>query len=103
MINQLYGWIFLILYGSVEFLRYKIWKISVTIIRPADQDRLLLFEFYDFLFPLSSMIWAVTADTLNSWVLIVFLLLYINRVWWWARDAYTLLRWELPKRLLRQA
>lgn len=99
MINQLYGWIFLILYGSVEFLRYKIWKISVTIIRPADQDRLLLFEFYDFLFPLSSMIWAVTADTLNSWVLIVFLLLYINRVWWWARDAYTLLRWELPKRI----
>jgi 4-hydroxybenzoate polyprenyltransferase len=103
LINNLYGWVFLIVYGSIEFLRNKIWKIPVTIIRPAYQDRLLMFEFYDFLFPLSSIIWAVVADIQNGWVLVIFLLLYISRVWWWTRDAYTLLRWELPKRLLRQA
>jgi hypothetical protein len=89
-------WVLLGLYLVTEWLRYYFWQISIVIIAPSENHRVILFEYYDVFYPLVFLCLAIWKNPINLIILGIHLLLYFKRIWWWIRDFWGLLRWEIP-------
>ncbi|AFZ59055.1 UbiA family prenyltransferase [Anabaena cylindrica FACHB-243] len=96
--NNVFGWIFIGIYFFTEFLRYYFWKLSIVIIEPTNKHRLFLFEYYDVFYPLSFLALSSCQDPTNLIILGFHLLFYYSRIWWWMKDFWGLLRWEIPNK-----
>lgn len=92
-------WAFLGLYLITEWLRYYFWQITPVMIEPADNKRILIFEYYDVFYPLGFLCLAIWKHPLDLIILGVHLSLYYQRLWWWMRDIWGLLRWEIPAKI----
>lgn len=96
--DNVFNWIFLGLYLVTEFLRYYFWKLAIVIIEPTENHRLFLIEYYDVFYPLGFLALASCKDSANLIIFGVHLLLYYPRLWWWMKDFWGLLRWEIPNK-----
>ncbi len=90
-------WILLLIYLITEYLRHYFWKMEIIIVAPSSDNRLALFEYYEIFYPLGAIYLAISKDPINLIFLGVYTIFYSNRLWWWLRDIYALLRWEIPK------
>lgn len=97
--DNFFNWIFLGLYLVTELLRYYFWKLAIVIIEPTENHRLFLIEYYDVFYPLGFLALASYKDSENLIIFGVHLLLYYPRLWWWIRDFWGLLRWEITNKL----
>lgn len=97
--NNILVWAFLGLYLVTEWLRYYFWQIAPVVVAPQDNHRILLFEYYDVFYPLGFLCIAIGNHSVNLIIIGVHLLLYFQRIWWWFRDIWGLLRWEIPNKI----
>ncbi|MHC5935619.1 UbiA family prenyltransferase [Nostoc sp.] len=88
-------WILLLIYLITEYLRHYFWKMEIIIVAPSSDNRLALFEYYEIFYPLGSIYLAISKDPINLIFLGIYAIFYSNRLWWWLRDIYSLLRWEI--------
>lgn len=96
--NNIFNWIFLCLYFVTEWLRYYFWQLEIVIVQPSNKSRLILFEYYDLFYPLGFLIFSSCNHPNSLIILGIHLLLYYPRFWWWIRDFWGLLRWEIPNK-----
>lgn len=94
-------WILLALYFLTDFLRWKLWHTPVVIVSPSKQDRLLMFEYYDFFYMFGLTLAATRLDAHNIFLLTIVFLFYGRRLAWWFHDIYAMLRWEIPGVIFR--
>uniref|UniRef100_B8HVF8 UbiA prenyltransferase n=1 Tax=Cyanothece sp. (strain PCC 7425 / ATCC 29141) TaxID=395961 RepID=B8HVF8_CYAP4 len=100
--SSLLGWLLLALHSITEWLRHYFWSINLVIVEPINNHRFLLHEYYEFFYPLTFLALAIQQDRSNLIILVIHLLLYPQRLWWWLRDTWVLLRWEVPIHLRSQ-
>jgi hypothetical protein len=93
------AWVFLGLYLTTEFLRYYFWQITIVLVAPCHNHRLILVEYYDVFYPLGFLGLAVWKNPGNLIILLGHLLLFFPRIWWWIRDIWGLVRWEIPNKI----
>lgn len=89
--------IFLLIYLVTQWLRYQFWQINSIIVAPVSSDSIILEEYYTLFYPIAFLVLAAWQNRLNLIFLVIHLILYPNRLWWWLRDIHGLLRWEIPK------
>ncbi|MBL1210217.1 UbiA family prenyltransferase [Geminocystis sp. GBBB08] len=90
-------WILLLIYLITEYLRHYFWKLEIRIVAPSADNRMALFEYYEIFYPLGFIYLAIGKDPINLIFLGIYAIFYSKRLWWWLRDIYSLLRWEIPK------
>ncbi|WP_066346560.1 UbiA family prenyltransferase [Geminocystis sp. NIES-3708] len=90
-------WILLLIYLITEYLRHYFWKMEIIIVVPSSDNRFALFEYYEIFYPLGFIYLAISQDPINLIFLGLFTIFYSNRLWWWLRDIYSLLVWDIPK------
>jgi 4-hydroxybenzoate polyprenyltransferase len=96
--NNIFNWIFLCLYFVTEWLRYYFWQLDIVIVQPTNNSRLILFEYYDVFYPLGFLVLSICKHPENLIFLTIHLLLYYPRLWWWIKDFWGLLRWEITNK-----
>lgn len=84
-------WIGLGLCLLTDLLRNRLWGLPIVVVDPRPQDRLILFEYYDMLFPLACLAAAISQDWANA-VLWLVVAAATPRAGWWCRDVWMLLR-----------
>ena len=84
-------WIGLGLCLLTDLLRNRLWGLPIVVVDPRPQDRLVLFEFYDMIFPLACLAAAISQHWGNAimWLVVA---ASTPRAGWWCTDAWMLLR-----------
>jgi 4-hydroxybenzoate polyprenyltransferase len=85
------AWVMLAIYAVTDLLRHWLWKIPVVVLDPAPNDRLLLFEYYDMLYPLGCIASAIPRDGTNL-ALLAIVATATPRCGWWMSDLWFLSR-----------
>ena len=95
------AWVLFAVYLVTEYLRNRYWATGISIVGTGNgrSGRLFLFEYYDVFYPLGFLCLAAWANPINLVVLGIHLLFYHQRLGWWARDVWGLVRWEIPAEL----
>jgi 4-hydroxybenzoate polyprenyltransferase len=84
-------WALLMVYAVTDLLRHWLWQIPVVVLDPAPDDRLLLFEYYDMLYPLACIASGISADWTNG-ALLALVAFATPRFGWWVSDLWFLVR-----------
>lgn len=93
-------WFFFVLYLSTEWLRHHFWNATPVAVDPLPNHRFIFQEYYELFYPFTFLLLAVNKDISNLIVLAVHLLIYPQRIWWWFRDVWFLLRWEIVNKTI---
>ncbi|MBD2186081.1 UbiA family prenyltransferase [Planktothrix sp. FACHB-1355] len=97
--NNIFTWTFLGFYLVTEWLRHYFWQLDIVIVKPTENHRLFLFEYYDVFYPLGFLCLTGWRNPANLIILGIHLLFYYQRLWFWIKDLWGLLRWEIPTKL----
>lgn len=91
----------LFLHWVVEFLHYKYMGANLIVVRPQENARFILFEYYQLFFPIAMLAVLVQQDSKYYFCLLAFLLLFLNPVLRLTKTVLHLTRWRLIPALRR--
>ncbi|MFB2920083.1 UbiA family prenyltransferase [Aerosakkonema funiforme] len=94
--HNIFAWAFLGFYLVTEWLRHYFWQLDIVIVKPTENHRLFLFEYYDVFYPLGFLCLTSWRNPVNLIILGIHLLFYYQRLWFWLKDFWGLLRWDIP-------
>lgn len=94
-------WCSLVLYLSIEWLRYHCWKAGTVILMPIRRHRVFLMQYYGLFYPLAFLMLLVQQSPLNSVLLATHLCLFPHRLYLLSKDVWGLLRWIFKKTELK--